>query len=137
MNLLSAREAAGLLHLNVKRVQMLAREGRLPATRVGRKWLFPETELRKLLFGAPSTNQAEPALVARGGLSARNRLVGRVTALTVDGLMAEVRLAIGDQELVSLITRASAERLGLRVGGTAMAVVKSTDVLIATEGDAS
>ena len=51
MNLLSAREAAGLLHLNVKRVQQLAREGRLPATRVGRKWLFPEAELERMLRG--------------------------------------------------------------------------------------
>ena len=133
MNLLSAREAAGLLHLNVKRVQMLAREGRLPATRIGRKWLFPEAELQSLLFGAPPA----ASVPAGGGLSARNRLEGRVTALTVDGLMAEVRLAIGDQELVSLITRASAERLGLHVGGPAMAVIKSTDVLIATEGDGS
>ena len=131
MNLLSAREAAGLLHLNVKRVQLLAREGRLPATRIGRKWLFPEAELQSLLFGAQPTASAPTG----GGLSARNRLVGRVIALTLDGLMAEVRLAIGDQELVSLITRASAERLGLRVGGPAMAVIKSTDVLVATEGD--
>ena len=131
MNLLSAREAAGLLHLNVKRVQRLAREGRLPATRVGRKWLFPEAELESLLRGA------RHAPAAGGGLSARNRLVGRVTALTVDGLMAEVRLQIGDQELVSLITRASAERLGLHVGGVAIAVIKSTDVLIATEGEGS
>jgi len=132
VNLLSAREAASLLHLNVKRVQLLAREGRLPATRIGRKWLFPEAELQSLLFGA---RPAAPEASTRGGLSARNRLVGRVTALTLDGLMAEVRLAIGDQELVSLITRASAERLGLHVGGSAMAVIKSTDVLIATEGD--
>jgi molybdopterin-binding protein len=134
MNLLSAREAAGLLHLNVKRVQQLAREGRLPATRVGRKWLFPEGELETLLRGARSVRPT-PAHAAGGGLSARNRLVGRVTALTVDGLMAEVRIEIGDQELVSLITRASAERLGLRVGGPATAVIKSTDVLIATDGD--
>ena len=135
MNLLSAREAAGLLHLNVKRVQRLAREGRLPATRVGRKWLFPEAELESLLRGARPAARHAPA--AGGGLSARNRLVGRVTALTVDGLMAEVRLQIGDQELVSLITRASAERLGLHVGGVAIAVIKSTDVLIATEGEGS
>ena len=135
MNLLSAREAAGLLHLNVKRIQQLAREGRLPATRVGRKWLFPEAELETLLRGARPEARPASATAAGGGLSARNRLVGRVTALTVDGLMAEVRLAIGDQELVSVITRASAERLGLRVGGAAIAVIKSTDVLIATEGE--
>ena len=131
MNLLDARQAAGLLHLNVKRVQQLAREGRLPATRVGRKWLFSQDELAALL-GARRTGEGGPPAVT-GGLSARNRLAGRVTALTFDGLMAEVRIAIGDQELVSLITRASAERLGLRVGGPAFAVVKSTDVLVATE----
>jgi len=132
MNLLDVRQAAGLLHLNVKRVQQLAREGRLPATRVGRKWLFPERELVALL-GAARSDDAKTAVAPSGGLSARNRLAGRVTALTLDGLMAEVRLAIGDQELVSLITRASAERLGLRVGGPAFAVIKSTDVLVATE----
>ena len=131
MNLLDVQQAAGLLHLNVKRVQQLAREGRLPATRVGRKWLFPERELVALLGAARSDDAQAPAV--SGGLSARNRLAGRVTALTLDGLMAEVRLAIGDQELVSLITRASAERLGLRVGGPAFAVIKSTDVLVATE----
>lgn len=131
MNLLDAREAAGLLHLHVKRVQQMAREGRLPATRVGRKWLFPEAELERLLRGF-----SIPAQVTQGGgLSARNRLQGTVIGLTLDGLMAEVRIAIGDQELVSLITRSSAERLGLVVGGSATAVIKSTDVLIATEGD--
>ena len=133
MNLLSAREAAGLLHLNVKRIQQLAREGRLPATRVGRKWLFPQTELEGLLRGSLRVGPNP----ASAGLSARNRLIGRVTSLVTDGLMAEVRIAIGDQELVSLITRASAERLGLRVGGPAIAVIKSTDVLVATEGDAA
>ena len=131
MNLLDARQAAGLLHLNVKRVQQLAREGRLPATRVGRKWLFPERELAALL-GASRSDDAKTATVS-GGLSARNRLAGRVSALAFDGLMAEVRIEVGDQELVSLITRASAERLGLRVGGPAYAVIKSTDVLVATE----
>jgi molybdopterin-binding protein len=136
MNLLSAREAAGLLHLNVKRVQQLAREGRLPATRVGRKWLFPESELERMLAGA-RVQAAPQAPAATPGLSARNRLVGRVAGITLDGLMAEVRIAIGDQELVSMITRSSAERLGLCVGGPAIAVIKSTDVLIATEGEPS
>ena len=45
MNMLDAEEAAEFLHLNVKRVQSLAREGKLPAARVGRKWLFRREEL--------------------------------------------------------------------------------------------
>ncbi|MDQ3138891.1 MAG: TOBE domain-containing protein [Gemmatimonadota bacterium] len=63
-------------------------------------------------------------------LSARNQLRGRVLALHIEGLMAEVRLGIGDQELVAVITRSSAERLGLKVGEVVFAVIKSTEVMI-------
>src|SRR2546427_511561 len=109
MRTLSSAQAAALLHLNKKRIQIMAREGKLPAARVGRKWLFPAEELERMLEsgGAPATTS--------GGLelSARNRLRGRVAELRCDGLMAEVVLRIGDQDLVSIITRASAERLGL------------------------
>ena len=120
---LTASQAADLLHLNVKRVQRLAREGKLPAGRVGRKWLFPRQRLEALLGAHDATTPAVE-------ISARNRLRGRIAALHVDGLMAEVRLRIGDQELVAVITRASAERLGLQVGGEAFAVIKATEVMI-------
>ena len=43
--MLSADEAASYLHLNVKRVQALARAGKLPGRRVGRRWLFDPREL--------------------------------------------------------------------------------------------
>jgi molybdopterin-binding protein len=45
--------------------------------------------------------------------------------------MAEARIAIGDQELIAVITRSSAERLRLAVGDSVFAVVKSTEVMIA------
>jgi len=67
-------------------------------------------------------------------LSARNRLRGRVEKLLVEGLMAEVHVRIGEQSLVSVITRSSAERLGLRVGDEVVAVIKSTEVMIGREG---
>jgi molybdate transport system regulatory protein len=53
-----------------------------------------------------------------------------VLSVTIDGVMAEVLLRIGDQELVSIITRGSAERLGLRVGDQVYALIKSTEVMI-------
>jgi molybdopterin-binding protein len=122
--MLSAEEAASYLHLNVKRVQALARAGKLPGRRVGRRWLFDTGELDAAL-GNP-----RKAIVAGLDLSARNQLSGRIISLTIEGLMAEVRLAIGDQELTAVITRASAERLHLRVGDTVYAVIKSTEVMI-------
>ncbi len=124
MRTLTADEAAKLLHLNVKRVQGLARAGKLPAVRVGRKWLFPLEQLQRALGASPAPGT--PVLE----ISARNRLRGRITVLRCEGLMAEVHLLIGDQELVSVITRSSAERLGLAVGDEAFAVVKATEVMI-------
>jgi molybdopterin-binding protein len=125
--MLDAREAAGLLRLNVKRVQRLAHAGLLPGVRVGRKWLFRHEDLAALL--SPKAEGEKPALA---GVSARNHLEGTIVGLALDGLMAEVRLKIGDQEIVSLITRSSAERLGLAIGDRAYALVKSTDVMIGT-----
>lgn len=128
MDLLSADEAARLLRLNVKRVQALARSGKLPAVRVGRKWLFPRTELERLLGGAPRAARS-----GRPEISARNQLRGRITGLHLDGVMAEVRVEIGEQELVSVITRASAERLNLKVGDEVLAIIKSTEIMIGKE----
>jgi molybdopterin-binding protein len=122
---LTAQQAADLLHLHVKRVQALARSGALPASRVGRKWLFPRGSLLSRL-GRPERAVQGRAL----DLSARNRLWGTVVGLNTGDVMAEVRVRIGDQEIVSIITRASAERLGLAVGDTVAAVVKATEVMI-------
>jgi molybdopterin-binding protein len=135
METLDAEATARLLHLHVKRVQMMARSGRLPASRVGRKWLFRRREIEALLGAGVSPSPAaaspnEPSL----SLSARNRLRGTIELLLVDGLMAEVHLRIGDQSLVSVITRSSAERMGLRVGDEVLAVIKSTEVMIGREG---
>jgi molybdopterin-binding protein len=129
MQTLSSEEAAALLHLNVKQIQRLSRAGKLPAVRVGRRWLFQKDQVERLVRGSASA-QARPTLE----ISARNRLRGRIARLRFDGLMAEVVLMIGDQELVSMITRASTERMGLSEGDEAFAVVKSTEVMIGKEG---
>jgi molybdopterin-binding protein len=126
MELLSTEEAAGYLRLHMKRVQALARAGKLPGRRVGRKWLFDRRDLEALL--APN----RPPLELAGGLdlSARNQLRGTVVALSIEGVMAEVRVRIGDQELVSVITSGSARRLRLAEGDEVVAVIKSTEIMI-------
>ena len=125
MQLLSAAETARILHLNVKRVQALARAGRLPATRVGRKWLFPRNRIEALL-GAESQDG-----VVRGvELSARNQLRGTVLRIDGDGVLSEVVVDVGGQELVAIITRASAQRLRLAAGEPVVAVIKSTEVML-------
>lgn len=63
-------------------------------------------------------------------ISARNQFRGKVSGVTLGAVMAEVRLQVGQNELVSVITRASAERLGLKAGDEVVAVIKATEVLL-------
>jgi len=64
-------------------------------------------------------------------ISARNQLRGTVKSVTTDGIMAEVVLDVGGQEIASTITRTSAERLALKQGDTVVAIIKASEVLIA------
>jgi molybdopterin-binding protein len=66
-------------------------------------------------------------------LSARNQLKGTVTGILLGGVMAEVTVDVNGQELVSVITRKSAENLGLKEGDTIKVVIKATEVLLARE----
>lgn len=69
----------------------------------------------------------------RGGeaLSARNRLAGVVTEVTVDGLLAKVEIdVIGPSRVVAIITRESAEELELKPGASVSAVIKATSVMV-------
>jgi molybdopterin-binding protein len=63
-------------------------------------------------------------------LSARNQFQGVVKSVKLGGVMAEVVVIVGDLEIVSAITRTSAEALGLKAGDQVRAVIKSTEVLI-------
>jgi molybdopterin-binding protein len=64
-------------------------------------------------------------------ISGRNQLRGIVEEVRADGLLAQVRLRIGDQRLTAIITRDAVDELKLRRGEEALAIIKSTEVMIA------
>jgi molybdopterin-binding protein len=66
-------------------------------------------------------------------LSARNQLHGTVRSVKLGTIMAEVVVDVGGNEIVSAITRGSAERLGLSEGSAVTVVIKATDVLLSTD----
>ena len=67
-------------------------------------------------------------------ISARNVLKGRVERVVPGAVNTEVTLRLpGGEEIVSIITKASAERLGLAEGKDAYAVIKASDVMIAID----
>lgn len=63
-------------------------------------------------------------------LSARNQLRGQVKDVKLGTIMAHVVVQVGDNEVESVITRRSAEEMGLKIGDTVTAVIKSTEVMI-------
>lgn len=66
-------------------------------------------------------------------LSTRNRLPGTITEVVKGEAAAKVSLQVGDNHVVALITRESADELGLREGQEVTALVKATDVMILTD----
>ena len=94
--------------------RMLASQGRMPRGR------------------APRRSRANVVLVA---ISGRNQLRGIVEEVRAEGLLAQVRLRIGDQRLTAIITRDAIDELKLRRGDEALAIIKSTEVMIAKGSD--
>ncbi|MGE3843204.1 MAG: TOBE domain-containing protein [Vicinamibacterales bacterium] len=100
-----------------------------------------ETEIDRLLSkdGAGSRPAPRPRTEDEsiGGLSARNRLHGYIDEVRVDGLLAQVRLRVGDQTLNAVITADAVRALKLKRGDDAMAIIKSTEMMIARPMGAS
>ena len=72
------------------------------------------------------TERSEEAM----STSARNHLKGKITDIRLGDIMAQVTVKVGQNLIESVITRQSAEELGLKKGDEVTAVVKATEVMI-------
>ncbi len=136
MALLTVRAAAERLGVGYSTLKRWVHTGRVRTMRTeGGHHRVSEAEIDRLLARAqPEARLAGPPAdpdEAIGGLSARNRLHGFIEEVRVDGLLAQVRLRVGDQALTAVITADAVRALKLRRGDDAMAIVKSTEVMIA------
>ena len=90
---------------------------------------IPRSEVDKLLFRTMGKTEKERNDVLRR-VSGRNQLVGRIDSVRISGLMAEVKISIGGQQITSIITATSAREMNLKKGQTAAALIKATEVMI-------
>jgi molybdopterin-binding protein len=137
MTLLTVRAAADQLGVGYSTLKRWVHSGLVRTTRTeGGHHRVSATEIERLL----AKHQPESRRSARPvpdtdesivGLSARNRLHGFIEEVRVDGLLAQVRLRVGDQTLTAVITADAVQALKLKRGDDAIAIVKSTEVMIA------
>jgi molybdopterin-binding protein len=142
MTLLTVRAAASRLGIGYSTLKQWIFRGRVRTSQTeGGHHRISEAEIERLMA------REAPAIPARArkkkpagiivSLSGRNQLRGFVEEVRRDGLLGQVRLRIGDQALTAIITADAIEELKLRRGDDALAIIKSTEVMIARESAAA
>jgi molybdopterin-binding protein len=141
MSLLTVRAAAERMGIGYSTLKQWIHQGKVRTTQTaGGHHRLSEAEIDRMLAretpSAPARSRRRKgptALIV--ALSGRNRLRGFVEEVRTDGLLGQVRLRIGDQTLTAVITSDALNELKLRRGDDALAIIKSTEVMIAREAE--
>jgi len=117
----TAAEAARMLGISLDTLRRWDREGKIEVRRDAANRRVVPAEAIERLRGAEGSKVS----------SARNRFRGVVRSVDIDGLLARVEIDVTEpSRVVAIITRESAEELGLEVGMSAAGVIKSTSVMV-------
>jgi len=120
---LTAREAAKYLRLTLPTFYRYMWEGKIQASKIGGRYRFKRSLLDRWLGKKPEGED----------VSGRNKLVGKVSAIKRDVILAQVNLDVGDQKVTAVITRDALDTLGLQLGDMVVALIKATDVMLIKE----
>src|SRR6266481_6236497 len=141
MSLLTVRAAAERMGIGYSTLKQWIHHGKIRTTQTaGGHHRLSEAEIDRMLARQTPSARAQSRRAERPtglivALSGRNRLRGFVEEVRIDGLLGQVRLRIGDQTLTAVITADALSELKLRRGDSAMAIIKSTDVMVAREAE--
>ena len=139
MSLLTVREAARRLGVSYSTLKQWIYKGSVRTTKTdGGPHRLTELEIERLLDRhGDNHTEAHRVKRARGeaslAISGRNQLHGIIEEVRSDGLLSQIYLRVGDQVLTAVITRDAVAELKLKRGDTAVAIMKSTEVMIARE----
>jgi len=135
--LLTVRAAAERMGVGYSTLKHWIHQGKVRTTKTaGGHHRLSEAEVDRVLAPRSAAADARRPAATTGlivALSGRNRLRGFVDEVRTDGLMGQIRLRIGDQTLTAVITSDAISELKLRRGDDAVAIIKSTEVMIARE----
>jgi molybdopterin-binding protein len=131
--LLTPRQAAEKLGISYPVLKHWILAGRVRTIKTpGGHHRVPLEALAEFMPQARSTSSSPRAGATPGSarISGRNQLLGTVVEVIIDGLLAKVVLAVGDQRVTAIITADAVRELALKPGDAALALVKATEVMI-------
>jgi molybdopterin-binding protein len=141
MSLVTVRTAAERMGVGYSTLKQWIYQGKVRTTQTaGGHHRLSEAEVDRMLARQTPSRRTDPrrAKAPTGlivALSGRNRLRGFVEEVRIDGLLGQVRLRIGNQTLTAVVTSDALRELKLHRGDDAMAIIKSTEVMIAREAE--
>ncbi len=126
MELLKLRDAARILNISYPTLKQWIYRGKLRSIKTpGGHHRIAQSEIDRLT----NSNRGRTSLQS---ISGRNKLLGTITEVKTEGLLTQVTLDVAGQIVTAIITRQSSEELRLRKGMPAFALIKATEVMIAT-----
>lgn len=128
--MLTPRDAARMIGVSYPTIKQWILSGKLKTVQTpGGHHRVAQSALKPFIAKDKSKGEAASRERFRR-VSGRNQLVGKVVSVRVEGLLAEVLLAVGDSNVTAIITASAVRELQLKKGDSAAALIKSTDVMI-------
>src|SRR3989442_851064 len=122
-DVLTAREAAKYLRLGLPTLYRYMWQGKITSSKIGGRSRFKKSLLDRWL-GKKAEGE---------DVSGRNKFVGKVSAIKRDAILAQVNLDVGEHKITAVITRDALDDLGIKVGDTAVALMKGSQGMIIQE----
>ena len=123
-NLLTPRQAAERIGISYPALKHWILAGRIRTVKTpGGHHRVPAEALDEFMPGSSASSGAPR-------ISGRNQLLGSVVEVKIEGLLAKVVLAVGNQRVTSIITADAVRELALKPGDQAIALIKATEVMI-------
>jgi molybdopterin-binding protein len=131
MELYRLREAATEIGVSYPTIKQWIYAGKLRSVKTaGGHHRIPRSEVERLAGTKRLAKQKRDKPVGLDSISGRNKLLGVVSEVRFDGLLAQVTIDVGGQQITSIITRDSCQQLGLKKGVRAFALIKATEVMV-------
>ena len=131
MEMLKPLEAARLIGVSYPTLKTWIYKGTVRSVLTpGGHHRIPQSEVDRLTQSKRTASKASGKRSPLSSISGRNKLLGTVTEVKFEGLLAQVTINLGDQSITSIITRDACDELGLKKGVRASALLKANEVMV-------